>query len=76
MTDAYEYRGLVAEAWDLLRGDTSAWPDRACVNYPQASDQKHIARFRKAELDGRARRTVLTFRSPEMDIKQTLAGTT
>jgi SAM-dependent methyltransferase len=29
VTDAYEYRGLVAEAWDLLRGDTSAWPDRA-----------------------------------------------
>lgn len=25
----YEYRGLVAEAWDLLRGDTSNWPDRA-----------------------------------------------
>jgi len=28
MTDAYEYRGLIAEAWDLLRGDYSAWPDR------------------------------------------------
>ncbi len=26
---SYEYRGLIAEAWDLLRGDTSAWPDRA-----------------------------------------------
>lgn len=25
----YEYRGLIAEAWDVLRGDTSAWPDRA-----------------------------------------------
>jgi ubiquinone/menaquinone biosynthesis C-methylase UbiE len=25
----YEYRGLKAEAWDLLRGDTSVWPDRA-----------------------------------------------
>jgi ubiquinone/menaquinone biosynthesis C-methylase UbiE len=25
----YEYRGLVAQAWDLLRGDTSNWPDRA-----------------------------------------------
>lgn len=25
----YEYRGLMAEAWDLLRGDTSQWPDRA-----------------------------------------------
>ena len=25
----YEYRGLMAEAWDLLRGDTSAWPDTA-----------------------------------------------
>jgi SAM-dependent methyltransferase len=24
----YEYRGLVAEAWDLFRGDTSDWPDR------------------------------------------------
>jgi SAM-dependent methyltransferase len=29
MTQDYEYRGLVARAWDLLRGDTSAWPDRA-----------------------------------------------
>ncbi len=25
----YEYRGLMAEAWDLLRGDTSTWTDRA-----------------------------------------------
>jgi SAM-dependent methyltransferase len=24
-----EYRGLKAQAWDLLRGDTSSWPDRA-----------------------------------------------
>jgi SAM-dependent methyltransferase len=24
-----EYRGMVAETWDLFRGDTSAWPDRA-----------------------------------------------
>ena len=24
----YEYRGLVAAAWDLLRGDTSNWSDR------------------------------------------------
>jgi ubiquinone/menaquinone biosynthesis C-methylase UbiE len=24
----YEYSGLMAEAWDLLRGDTSAWEDR------------------------------------------------
>jgi SAM-dependent methyltransferase len=29
LSDGYEYRGLVAEAWDLLRGDTSAWPDRS-----------------------------------------------
>ena len=27
MADDYEYRGLVAQAWDLLRGDTSGWPD-------------------------------------------------
>ena len=26
---SYEYRGLIAKAWDLLRGDTSEWPDRA-----------------------------------------------
>lgn len=26
---AYEYRGLMAQAWDVLRGDTSTWPDRA-----------------------------------------------
>ena len=26
--DDYEYRGLVAQSWDLLRGDYSAWPDR------------------------------------------------
>lgn len=25
---AYEYRGLMAEAWDVLRGDTSDWSDR------------------------------------------------
>jgi len=24
----YEYRGLMAQAWDLLRGDTSHWADR------------------------------------------------
>jgi SAM-dependent methyltransferase len=24
----YEYRGLVAQAWDLFRGDTSDWEDR------------------------------------------------
>src|SRR5436190_23495097 len=24
----YEYRGLIAQAWDLLRGDTSEWEDR------------------------------------------------
>ncbi|HEX6289971.1 MAG TPA: class I SAM-dependent methyltransferase [Herpetosiphonaceae bacterium] len=24
----YEYSGLMAQAWDLLRGDTSTWPDR------------------------------------------------
>ncbi len=24
----YEYRGLVAQAWDILRGDTSHWADR------------------------------------------------
>jgi SAM-dependent methyltransferase len=27
MAEDYEYRGMVAENWDLLRGDTSAWPD-------------------------------------------------
>jgi ubiquinone/menaquinone biosynthesis C-methylase UbiE len=26
--DDYEYRGLIAQAWDLLRGDTSKWEDR------------------------------------------------
>lgn len=26
----YEYSGLMAEAWDLLRGDYSTWPDRPC----------------------------------------------
>jgi ubiquinone/menaquinone biosynthesis C-methylase UbiE len=25
----YEYRGLIASSWDLLRGDTSDWPDRS-----------------------------------------------
>lgn len=25
----YEYRGLMAEFWDLFRGDTSGWSDRA-----------------------------------------------
>lgn len=25
---SYEYRGMLASTWDLLRGDTSDWPDR------------------------------------------------
>ncbi len=29
LTQPIEYRGLLAQTWDLLRGDTSAWPDRA-----------------------------------------------
>ncbi len=28
MAEDYEYRGLMAQAWDLLRGDYSTWPDR------------------------------------------------
>ncbi|MBI3975988.1 MAG: class I SAM-dependent methyltransferase, partial [Armatimonadetes bacterium] len=28
MEDGYEYRGLLAATWDLLRGDTSQWEDR------------------------------------------------
>lgn len=28
MQEEYEYRGLLAETWDLLRGDTTNWPDR------------------------------------------------
>jgi ubiquinone/menaquinone biosynthesis C-methylase UbiE len=27
-SDNYEYRGFIASAWDLLRGDTSDWSDR------------------------------------------------
>ena len=27
-SEDYEYRGLIAKAWDLLRGDTSGWDDR------------------------------------------------
>jgi ubiquinone/menaquinone biosynthesis C-methylase UbiE len=27
-TEDYEYRGMIAQAWDLLRGDTSDWGDR------------------------------------------------
>ena len=27
-TRDYEYRGMMAQAWDLLRGDYTAWPDR------------------------------------------------
>ncbi len=29
MAPGYEYRGLIAANWDLLRGDTSNWADRA-----------------------------------------------
>ncbi len=29
----YEYRGLIAESWDLLRGDTSGWPDRVLFRW-------------------------------------------
>jgi ubiquinone/menaquinone biosynthesis C-methylase UbiE len=25
----YEYKGLIAQAWDVLRGDSSNWPDRS-----------------------------------------------
>jgi len=25
---SYEYRGMLASTWDLIRGDTSDWPDR------------------------------------------------
>jgi len=28
MSSDYEYRGMMAAAWDLLRGDTSDWEDR------------------------------------------------
>jgi SAM-dependent methyltransferase len=28
MPEDYEYKGMMAQAWDLLRGETSAWPDR------------------------------------------------
>ena len=28
MVHEYEYRGLMAQAWDVLRGDTSNWEDR------------------------------------------------
>jgi ubiquinone/menaquinone biosynthesis C-methylase UbiE len=28
MAEDYEYRGLIAQSWDLLRGDTSNWDDR------------------------------------------------
>jgi SAM-dependent methyltransferase len=27
VSEDYEYRGLMAQAWDLLRGDTSVWTD-------------------------------------------------
>jgi len=27
-SENYEYRGFLASAWDLLRGDTSDWSDR------------------------------------------------
>lgn len=27
-SNSYEYMGMMASAWDLLRGDTSSWPDR------------------------------------------------
>ena len=27
-TPSYEYYGMLAEFWDLFRGDTSTWPDR------------------------------------------------
>src|SRR5688572_5991928 len=28
MLPEYEYKGLMAQAWDMLRGNTSRWPDR------------------------------------------------
>jgi hypothetical protein len=41
MAKDYDYRGLVAEAWDLLRGDTSAWADRACYRAVIERDLLH-----------------------------------
>ncbi len=29
----YEYKGLMAEAWDVLRGDTSNWADHLVADY-------------------------------------------
>ncbi len=29
LTKDVEYQGLLAQSWDLLRGDTSSWPDRS-----------------------------------------------
>ena len=43
MTEPYEYTGLVAEAWDLLRGDTSAWPDRPFYRGLIASQNEHCS---------------------------------
>ncbi|MEX0683743.1 MAG: class I SAM-dependent methyltransferase [Dehalococcoidia bacterium] len=42
--DDYEYRGMLASAWDLLRGDTSQWPDRAFY-------REVIARYGEPALD-------------------------
>ena len=39
MPEDYEYRGLMAQAWDLLRGDYSAWPDRPF--YRHIIEQRH-----------------------------------
>src|SRR5690349_14806697 len=42
--DDYEYRGLIAEAWDVFRSDASSWADVAFYrNVTQASGQPVLA---------------------------------
>lgn len=39
----YEYRGLMAETWDLLRGDTSGWSDRGFyLEFIQKSENQPV----------------------------------
>lgn len=44
MDPTYEYRGLMATTWDLFRGDTSGWDDRAFY-------RRQVARYGQPVLD-------------------------
>ncbi len=63
----YEYRGLMAQAWDLLRGDYSNWPDRPFY-------RAIIQRQAEATLEGLQRQAEATLEGLQRQAEATLEG--